>query len=345
MNKSLFPLITATLIAASCSSVEEGDKTSSSDNQISFGSYIHKPVKALEMNAFSVGDELCVNACQSQGSLLAGKFTDNFMQNEVLTKTSTGWTYANPRFWPMNANDRISFVANYPSNVHPQIADGVCSYDFQVNDNPAAQQEFLWSTITDAHRSDRNGTHQNGILEQPASAPITDVVLHFRHALSKVNFSAKAAANYGGATITVTGIEVRNLYNAGTYSLTAELGKGNWVNSGTQDHHYTVLTGGTDLAINTYYKNFGSSLLTVPQSLSTATDKPSTVTIRYTVSYQNPSKVIEEERTFNLATSAITAWEQDKIYNYRFNIALDMITFDATIGDWSNSESSEFEVE
>lgn len=345
MNKYLFPTLAAALIAASCSSVEENEVFSSDSNQISFGSYINQPVKSLEKSVFAEGDQLCVNACQSQGSVLTGTFTNNFMQNELLTKTGTGWTYDNPRFWPMNAIDRVSFVANYPASVTPHIADGICSFDFQVNDDPSLQQEFLWSTIGDAHRSDRNGTHQNGILEQPATSPITDVVLHFRHALSKVRFSAKAATNYGAATITVTDIEVKNLYNAGTYSLTSSLGKGTWALSGAQNHQYKVLTGGGDFAIHTYYKDFGSSLLTVPQQLSTEDGKASTVTIRYTVSYKNPGKVVEEERTFNLATPSIKAWEQDKVYNYQFNIALDMITFDATIDSWSNTEYPEFGVE
>lgn len=339
MKKLYLSAAAVAALMASCSSGEEYAAESQAQEKVSFGTYVDMQKKALEKSSFATGDQLCVNAFLSMGSMIGQQFTNNFMQDETLTKTTSGWTYTNTRFWPMNEEDRISFVASYPA-IAPAIADGICSFDFAVNANPASQQDFLWSTITDAYRSDRNGTHQNGVLESPATSPLSDVVLHFRHALSKVRFNAKAATYYNGATITVTGISVSNLYGAGTYSLTEELGKGTWTLSGSQDHGYTVLSGGTDEAIDTYYKSFGTSLLMMPQTLSTAEGKASTVTIQYTVNYENPSRVIHEERTFNLGSEAVPAWEQDKVYNYNFNIALDMITFDATIESWSGTETA-----
>lgn len=339
MKKLYLSAAVVAALMASCSSGEEYAAENQAQEKVSFGTYVDMQKKALEKSSFATGDQLCVNAFLSKGSMIGQQFTNNFMQDETLTKTTSGWTYTNTRFWPMNGENRISFVASYPA-IAPAIANGICSFDFAVNANPASQQDFLWSTITDAHRSDRNGTHQNGVLESPATSPLSDVVLHFRHALSKVTFNAKAATYYNGATITVTGISVSNLYAEGTYSLTEELGKGTWTLSGSQDHGYTVLSGGTDEAIDTYYKSFGASLLMMPQTLSTAEGKASTVTIQYTVNYENPSRVIHEERTFNLGSEAVPAWEQDKVYNYNFNIALDMITFDATIESWSGTETA-----
>ena len=340
--------LSAAVLAAmmvSCSSNEEEYKTGGLESDaVSFSTYVNMPKRALDKSAFAVGDQLCVNAFLSSGSMIDQEFTNNFMQNEVLTKGATGWNYTNTKFWPMNTTDRISFVASYP-NISPAIEDGICSFAFTVNANPATQQGFLWSTITDAHRTDRNGTHQNGVVESPTSTPLDDVTLRFRHALSKVTFNAKAAANYHGATITVTGIEVKNLYDEGTYALTDELATGNWTVSGQQDNNYTVLTGGTTTVDNANYKPFGTSLLMLPQTLSTTDGTASTVTIRYTVAYQNPDRTVNEERTFNLATTSITAWEQNKVYNYNFNIALDMITFDAVIDAWESPESPAIDVE
>ena len=56
---------------------------------------------------------------------------------------------------------------------------------------------------------------------------------------------------------------------------------------------------------------------------------------------------MNEERTFNLATAALkdgNTWEQDKVYNYIFNITLDMITFDAVVDNWSETVNSEISV-
>lgn len=345
MKKMYLPAAVLTAMMVSCSSNKEEYKTGGLDSDaVSFSTYVNMPKRALDKSAFAIGDQLCVNAFLSSGSMIGQEFTNNFMQNEVLTKDATGWNYTNTKFWPMNTTDRISFVASYP-NISPAIEDGICSFAFTVNANPATQQDFFWSTITDAHRTDRNGTHQNGVVESPTSTPLDDVTLRFRHALSKVTFNAKAAANYHGATITVTGIEVKNLYDEGTYALTDELATGNWTVSGQQDNNYTVLTGGTTTVDNANYKPFGTSLLMLPQTLSTTDGTASTVTIRYTVAYQNPDRTVNEERTFNLATTSITAWEQNKVYNYNFNIALDMITFDAVIDAWENPESPAIDVE
>lgn len=335
-------------LLASCSSGEETMLNNSKESErVTFGSYVDMPTRALDKSYFATGDELCINAFQSSASTLNHDFVNNFMENETLSKTDAGWTYVNAKFWPMNVDDRISFVASYPG-IQPAFADGICTFPFSVNANPALQQDFMWSTITDAHRNDRNGTHQNGVQEQPATTPLDNVVLHFRHALSRIVFNAKTVTYYNSATITITDIIVKNLYGQGEYSLTQELGKGSWTVSGAQDNTYIPLSGGTTDVVNTHYQTFGTSLLMLPQKLSTTLNKESTVTIKYTVNYHNPSKVVNEERTFNLATTALLngdTWEQDKVYIYNFNIALDMITFDAVVDNWGGADDLEMTVE
>lgn len=344
MKKMYLSAAVLTAIMVSCSSNEEEYKTPAVESDaVSFSTYVNMSKRALDKAAFAVGDELCVNAFLSSGSMIGQEFTNNFMQNEALTRVPAGWNYTNMKYWPMNTTDRISFVVSYP-NINPTIENGICSFDFTVNADPAQQQDFLWSTITDAQRTDRNGTHQNGEEENPATTPQGNVTLKFRHALSRVNFFAQPAASYN-ATITITDIVVNNLYGEGTYALTDELAAGNWTVSGLQDNGYTVLTGGTTTVDNANYKTFGTSLLMLPQTLPATDGTASTVTIKYTVAYQNPDRTVNEERTFNLATASITAWEQNKVYNYNFNIALDMITFDATIDAWESTESTTIDVE
>ncbi len=343
MKKMYLPAAVLTAIMVSCSSNEEEYKTPAVESDaVSFSTYVNMPKRAIDYATFIRGDQIYVNAFLSSGSMVGQEFTNNFMQNEVLTKGFHDWSYTNMKYWPMNTTDRISFVASYP--ISPTIENGICSFDFTVNADPAQQRNFLWSTITDAQRTDRNGTHQNGEEENPATTPQANVTLRFRHALSRVNFLVQAADSYN-ATITITDVVVNNLYGEGTYALTAELGKGSWTVSGQQDNSYTVLSGGTTTVGNANYKPFGTSLLMLPQTLSITDGTASTVTIRYTVAYQNPDRTVNEERTFNLATTSITAWEQNKVYNYNFNIALDMITFDAVIDAWESPESPAIDVE
>ncbi len=348
--RKIYLIACATMMAFNaCTSESEEDLKGNLDSEkLSFSTYVDMNTRALDKSSFSAGDVIGINAYQSEGTM-NGNFTNNFMVNESLEKTAEGkWTYSNSKFWPVNATNRISFVASYPK-IEPTIDAGKCSFAFAVEDNVDAQKDFLWSTITDAHRNDRNGTYQNGILEDPATNPITNVVLHFKHALSRVVFSAKAAAYYNGTTITVTDIIVKNLYGAGTYTLTNSLGKGDWTVSGAQDKEYVALKEGAKTVTDAYYQTYGSSLLLMPQVLNTtpgATE--STVTIKYTVNYAAPAMTVNEERTFALATPQLlngNTWEQNKAYYYNFNIALDMITFDAVIDSWGDSSDSNITVE
>ncbi len=349
MKKIHFFALAAFTAMCSCTSGTGDESLEVLNNEkLTFSTYVDKSIRAMEKSAFSVGDVIGVNAYQSEGTLNEN-FTNNFMANESLEKTSEGkWTYTNSKFWPANATNRISFVASYPK-IEPTIAEGKCSFDFVVENTADAQKDFMWSTITDAHRNDRNGTYQNGVLEEPNTTPITNVVLHFKHALSKVVFTAKAAAYYGGATITVTDIVLNNLHAAGTYTLGSNLGKGTWAVSDEQNCGYVALQNGTGTVVDSYSKPFGTSLLLMPQVLNTTEGAgKSTVTIKYTVNYAAPAMTVNEERTFALATPQLlngNTWEQNKIYYYNFNIALDMITFDAVIDSWGSSASSGIIVE
>lgn len=346
MKKIPFYVACASIALYSCTS-SENTENGFQPEAMTFSTYVNMngtpDSRALDKSSFTTGDVIGINACQTNGAL-AGNFTNNFMINEALTKTNDGrWTYENSKFWPVNTSDRISFVASYPQ-IAPAITEGKCSFDFTVKSTVGTQEDFIWSTITDAHRSDRNGTYQNGVFEAPATTPVSDVVLHFRHALSRIVFNAKAAAYYNGATITVTDIVLHNLYGAGTYTLSNTLGKGSWNVSGEQNQEYIALENGTNTAIETGFHPFGSSLLLMPQVLNTTEGgNKSTVTIKYTVKYAAPAMTVNEERTFDLATKQLlngNTWEQDKIYSYNFNIALDMITFDAVVDNWSGSTDS-----
>lgn len=342
MKKMILYVAYAATMLVSCSSNEESPNNGKESEKVSFSSYVDMTSqgRALDMTGFAEDDVIGVDACWTEGTTLDKNFTNNFMQNEALTKTTTGWTYENTQFWPTNPTDRVSFVASYPK-MEPEISEGLCSFNFKVNPEAGLQQDFLWSSITDAHSGDRNGSYQNGIKEDPVTSPITHVTFHFRHALSKIVFKAKTATYYNGTTITVTDIYLNNLYNSGTYTLNSTLGKGEWVPEGDQLTGYTALEKGASTIMNASYSTVGTSLLLIPQILNSE----STVTIKYTVTYQNPSVTRNEEKTFNLAIADLKTWEQDKVYNYNFNIALDLITFDAVVDSWGNSIDAGIAVE
>lgn len=341
MKKYSLYAVCASMMLASCSLSEEEYLTHSPESEgIKFSTYVgmNMLTRAMDKTGFSNGNQIGLNACMTTGSL-NGNFTNNFMTNETLTKTSDGWIYNTPKFWPANTTDRISFVAAYP-NIQPSISNGQCSFTFTVNDEPGNQQDFMWSSITNAYRDDRNGTHQNGILESPVTTPTDKVTLTFKHALSFIKFNAKTDKSYSDITIEITDIIVKNLYGSGTYTLSSTLSEGTWAVSGEQAKTYDLIpVSGSKKTVTATSSTVGNTMLVIPQTLNTTASVASTVTIKYTVTYGTSSMSVNEERTFNLANASITQWEQNKIYNYNFIIALDMITFDATIDSWSNSGS------
>ena len=341
MRKYSLYAVCASMMLASCSLSEEENLIHSPESEgIKFSTYVgmNTPTRAMDKTTFSNSNVIGLNACKTAGSL-SGNFTNNFMTNEALTKTGDGWIYDAPKFWPANTTDRISFVASYP-NIQPSISNGQCSFSFNVNDEPGNQQDFMWSSITDAYRDDRNGTHQNGIQESPATTPKDKVTLTFKHALSFIKFNAKTDKSYSDITIEITDIIVKNLYGSGTYTLSSTLSEGIWAVSGEQTKTYDLIpTAEAKETVTATSSTVGNTMLVIPQTLNTTTSGASTVTIKYTVTYGTSSMSVNEERTFNLANTSITQWEQNKIYNYNFIIALDMITFDATIDSWSNSGS------
>lgn len=351
MKKTLLFALCSAMAVSSCTKDElEVQNRTSEGEKLTFGQSVVMESRAIDKASFVNGDKILVNACLTEKETLGGNFTNNFMSNVPVTKVENGyWSYEVAKFWPKNWSSRISFVANYPSSVEPKISQGICSFYYKVNLDPALQEDFMWASITDAYSGDRNGTYQNGIYENPATKPSVNVDFRFKHALSKIVFRAKASKYYDGARINITDVNVYNLYSTGVYSLTEKLSKGSWMVTGYPYYNYTVLDGSEVVELSSSsYKTLGHSLLTIPQTMATEGEFIPTVTIRYTVSYPAPEQTVVEERTFPLVHKNLpngNTWEQDMVYYYDFNIDLDMITFDATIDKWGGSSNQEIVVQ
>ena len=95
MKKLLLSAACVAAVMCSCTSEEENVTAVASGDKLSFSTYVDMNSRALDKSSFAVNDVLCINAFQYNGSTVGQQFTNNFMQNEALTKTSTGWTYVN----------------------------------------------------------------------------------------------------------------------------------------------------------------------------------------------------------------------------------------------------------
>lgn len=320
MKKNLFIAALGLVVLAGCSSEDEvSTLIANSDNAINFGTYVGKQTKALDKTAFAAGDSLGVFAYYGTGT-----FEANFMSNEKISTTDgSAWTYTNKKYWPEDKS--VSFVAYHPhSATAPTITTGATAIPFTVDDDPAKQVDFMWSTVKGATKTDKNGSAINGVTNTTTDA--TNVPFLFQHGLSKVLFAAKlGAASYPGATINITDIKISGINNSGTFTIPADLTAGSWATTGSTTKNYTVLEKENAINIpNDTETSVGSSLLMIPQDVA-----GKTIEISYEIVYTNPALTIPNTKTITLAAGS--KWEMNKQYTYILAISLEAVDLTATV--------------
>lgn len=325
MKKNLFIAALGLVVLAGCSSEDEvSTLIANSDNAINFGTYVGKQTKALDKTGFVTDDNFGVLAYYGDGT-----FQANFMSNEkISTADGSAWTYTNKKYWPENKS--VSFVAYHPhSTTAPTITTGSTAIPFTVDDDPAKQVDFMWSTVKEATKTDKNGSAINGATN--ATTDATNVPFLFQHGLSKVLFAAKlGAASYSGATINITDIKISGIKNSGTFTIPADLTAGSWTTSGTDTRDYTVLKNATTNIPDDKGTSVGTSLLMIPQDVANKT-----IEISYEIVYANPDLKIPNTKTITLA--ADSKWEMNKQYTYILAISLEAVDLTATVSPFGEN--------
>ena len=160
---------------ASCTSIDEPVPEPSS-SPIGFSPAVN------DANTRYASDDLPatmgVFAYLTEGSgFNASTSTPNFMYNQLVTRNGTAWSYTPVKYWPTNANDKVSFFAYAPHNASgltpcANTQKGYPSFTYTVPTAEASQIDLL------------------------ASAPLLDkksgnISPTLKHALTKVNIIIK----------------------------------------------------------------------------------------------------------------------------------------------------------
>lgn len=280
-------------------------------------------------------------------------------------------------YWPKTG--KLSFFAYFPKMNSGVILanDGKITFsDYTVansieaqllnidNDNDFDNNDLM---IADAVK-DKEANHTGGITDK--------VQLTFRHKLAKIKFSAKMSEKATIDDDLQFKIVVKSI-NVTKFGTKADYDGSAWgsiknsndeiaaMDSGDFETEETV--GGTAVGDDfadgataldkTTFKEFGNALYVMPQSLT----DDITVKIIYDVYAVKTStkKIIsltENTKTVTLnnfkstqnsTTTDITAWEINKIYNYRFTIDVfaDEILFDPKVVDWETVDSDEYKLD
>ncbi len=269
----------------------------------------------------------------------------SFMNNQkMVAKTSNNtvsFTYSPIKYWPNNANDKLSFFAYYPwdnlSNGSLDIgveniedASKMC-LRFNVKDNPSDQVDLMLSDLI------KDKTYQDTNNEGKIS-------FIFHHILSLVNI--KLIIDDGMKSIAklkVNSAVISGLYNAGTchpsYDQSSTKTGFTWTpyfKTGTSTQQYTL---DANLLSSTTSNQTGNILLMVPQQLNTNV----VFTINYDIIFIDSNgnekyKYTDNEQNVVLRNIGnITDWLPGKKYTYTFTIGLKPVKMDATTDEWSNS--------
>ena len=278
---------------------------------------------------------------------------------------TTNWKYTDPRYWDKNA--KYNFIAYAPatapikytySAVYAHVAAG--AYDLTIDnaytlvgqniqEATPAQSEILtgftgaagkdMDMMISAPQTDINGATQSG----------TPLDLSFYHILAKLNVAFAKSATMDDADVYIKTVKIENLKNSGKYKHSNYNGESNPKVNGWYDVDYSatpstyVLYYNKDYATNNakyelpdYVAEKYTYLLesiVMPQALAAN----SYVTIIYEINKGNHS----ETYTYKTKLEEVFANFNDR-YNYtlKFNIAPDVITFDANTAAWATDANS-----
>lgn len=326
--KGFYILGMAVSVLAGCSSEENADMLFSNDiNTLKIGTYIAQGTRASNKNTFVNGDAFGLYACQTTGDY-ANAYTANYMDNVVVTKGESGWTYAPLSSWPTDANEHLSFIAFYPQSAKSTAL----TYPFTIGvDGKGEQIAPMCCTVKDASVNDRNGTAINGNESDASFTPNSGALnLKFKHMLSKVKVKVKLDREYSGISVKLNSLSLNDIFTRGTYTVAADLASGTW--ESLSDKKALTLKSGTEeaVAINTQETEFCDTLM-IPQTVS---DTPAYLTLSYTHTLTEGG-----ERTITKSIYLPGSWEPNKIYNYIVNLSLDVnnITISADINSMEDT--------
>lgn len=158
----------------------------------------------------------------SAWSAAASTATPNFMHNQKISWSTANslWNYSPIKYWSNNTNDKVSFFAYAPFETSPtngaskgirlpaNTATGTPSINFSINSSIANQVDLVYASAKDKNRE------------------VVD--FQFKHALSRIGFSAKTAAAYS-EEIKVTNISVSGkVYPSATFTFSDQSNNGSW---------------------------------------------------------------------------------------------------------------------
>ena len=256
-------------------------------------------------------------------------------------------------FWPKDG--KLTFAAYSPSSVTATYgAAGLVATDFAVPANGYTKAQAQAGTDAEAQYDFMYAPRVKNQTNSTATgnANYNGVNLVFKHALSSVQFTAKASAAYDGTIIKVQEIAISGVNSVGTFKETitdgAEYSAAPVWSDVKTPAEYKALTA-SDVQLTAEAKNTldmeGQAFILMPQQFTTTDAK---LTIKWTMQ-STGGEAIAQVSTFDLKdikfNSEETAeWKMGYRYIYNIIIGLDKIYFAPQCEAWKDGGNSNIEI-
>ncbi len=245
--------------------------------------------------------------------------------NEWVIQSASGNAIANTT-WDGGAYHSFFSIAPYEiiadgnSIFSSPTTSGSPTLDYQIPQNPLDHKDLLYSSRIDAIDYD--------ISNRPVN-------LKFKHALSKISFSAsKSDYEAPGAVVeqvTVKAFNFSNIWNAATFTFEEGvsdeyIGVWDYTNSGpkVQDMETTIINGGinsnTLSSVMTNITTTNGVVMPLPQGFATEAVMTVVMDITKSVTIDGNLTTVTNEyiKQFPLETVSPQGWEMGKSYHYKF---------------------------
>ena len=348
MKKFMLFAAMASVVLTSCVNEDTEVMESASKKAISFDMPVMKPTRlAGEIDGTTYPEtETFKVFCKSYTGAYAG-WDDPAAKNyfadggEDVSKTATGWTTANPYYWP-ELGTKLAFAAYSPANASAhgtfkQTATGLTITGFSTQDNVANQYDLMYTP------------RKVNLDKDDAASPVP---LVFKHALTSVVFKATktdadATATYTIKSLTVNGqIATTGNFNQNISTPTALDGNATWTPAAATDKTYEILTSknidvaqaGTYLTGAESADDASTALLLIPQGV----DANTTVTINYTKTTgsneSNGTAIIKlNDFKSDMTGNSVTTWARGNRYIYNIKFGENKrIYFNPSVTDWED---------
>ena len=344
MKKKLFlGLLAAAAVSFTACQKDEVLNEVQQDEAISFSTYLGRSAQTkgsiveeddlqglgFGVFAYYTGEKTMAEYAAASPGIPA---TPNFMNNEKVymedwdndNSTNETWGYSNTKYWPNTTDEKISFYAYGPYD-DPEGASNAIAIT-----TAAAEKPKLTYTV-----SEEISEHMD-VLFAPAQENKTKatgtVPFAFQHALSRIEFEVKTAADYSRtATINLNSVSLTgNFYPSGTLSLGGS--NVDWTEATAENKTFTITdTREVTNAPRTVQTTAGSTeyIMIIPQVFEQSALSMSISYNQIISSTSTPVNITKEVNPDNTFT-----FEAGKAYKFIISIGMNEVKFSATVTPW-----------